>query len=407
MILQTDLQNLRRKQKVYGIVNLHSGAANEMLGVSETTDSVAQKNNRIAKEIKKHFPDSLVVFTTEQKKSASRLAYAYMQGILKEQEKIDDAHDTANANTEMEHLILVFGGDGTIGQVVHGLFHALLAHTDSSISHPDLYQEKRKKESNPYQFSEQLLSLLPKLGVVNTGSGGDLARYLDLPSDFSVCLEIIKKGKSRSIDVGRLESYDLENQKRTFFFLNVASVGLSAEIADRVNRKKRKNFMSYFLASFRENLTAKKIPLQVQVHSKDGTRQTIESSAILVAICNGKFFGQGMEIAPYALAEDGLFDVTIFHQWNRLLAPLQLRRLYKGTLYRSREVQALRCRQIEISASPQSAMPVVSSPLSDASKTAPKTAKKSMVLIEIDGELIGQLPLTADLIHKGLRVCVR
>ena len=410
--LQPDKQV--QKNRVHCIINLHSGTA------SHSEGSRAQQSNRTIRAIKKSFPASTIAFTTDEKNSARQLAAAYMQdaqSVRDVQGEADDSGATsaaaaneklANANPKTsanENLLLIVGGDGTIGQVVQGLFDGKEHASQHDGKEHDGKEHDGKEHASQYAGKDAGLKTpthpstspppppplpFPQLGIVNTGSAGDFARYLALPTELTACLDVIKNRKIREVDVGQIEAMDLQNQQREFYFVNVASVGLSALIAERVNQYKNKNPLSYFLASFRENITAKNVPLEIICHTKEGTSHTNRSVAMLVGICNGKYFGQGMQIAPYALAEDGLFDVTIFHHWNRLLAPLHLRRLYKGTIYRSREVQALRSNHLEIRVA----------------QSASKTNRSDQVLVEADGELIGHLPIRVTNIPRALRICV-
>ena len=318
--------------KVHCIINLTSG------------DGAIGSQPACTKKIRHFFPDCTIEFTSnEPQKSAIELTHQLLT------KKIGDPPET----------LIVMGGDGTIGEVVHGIFTSRSSQSDF---------------------------VPPKLGIVNLGSGGDFARNLDIPRDLSKSLAIVKDGQEKQIDVGRLQYIDFHDKQRERYFINVASVGLSARIADRANQKQFKGHFPYFFSSFVENLNAKNIRLKISTKDQD-----IISECMLIAICNGKYFGQGMQIAPFARINDGLFDLTYFSNWNRLLAPLYLKRLYQGTIYRSSSVSTLRTDEVHISE------------YTEATKSQNAT---TLVWVECDGEMIGRLPVTAKILKKALTILV-
>jgi len=102
-----------------------------------------------------------------------------------------------------------------------------------------------------------------------------------------------------------------------------------------------------------------------------------------VSVCNGRFFGGGMLVAPEARLDDGLFDVVV---WKGLgLADLALKRrmLYDGSHVRLPQTEVLRARTLE-------AEPV----------------GEARVLLDVDGDPAGLLPARFTLLPGALRVRV-
>lgn len=79
-----------------------------------------------------------------------------------------------------------------------------------------------------------LATRLP-LGILPMGNANDLARTLNIPSDPQAACRIIAEGRTRPIDVGRIERAD----SAPIHFFNVASIGLSVRIARRLTRRPR------------------------------------------------------------------------------------------------------------------------------------------------------------------------
>jgi diacylglycerol kinase family enzyme len=98
-----------------------------------------------------------------------------------------------------------------------------------------------------------------------------------------------------------------------------------------------------------------------------------------VAVCNARYFGGGMKVAPAAAVDDGVFDVTIWSGIRFRDFILRQRSLYDGTHADAPYTRALRARCVE------------------ASSGAP-------VLLDVDGEAAGRLPIRVGILPRALRV---
>lgn len=126
-----------------------------------------------------------------------------------------------------------------------------------------------------------LITTDAELSIIPVGSGNDFYKsYKEFSSD--------------SLDVG------LVNDR---YFINVASLGLDAEIADYANilkENKIPNKVVYTLSLIKKYFTFDSIEIEVNSFNK---------KRMLLAICNGSYYGGGFNIAPFAKLDDGLFDV--------------------------------------------------------------------------------------------------
>lgn len=197
-----------------------------------------------------------------------------------------DAKDIANHFKNRDNFtIFSVGGDGTLNEVVNGLAN-----------------------SNT------------KLGLIPVGTGNDFYKSL---KDFN----------EDKIDLGKV------NDK---YFLNVASIGLDAEIANYANELKKHNLpndLIYILGIMHEYFSFKPIKIDVDGINKDST---------IFTVCNAKYYGGGFNIAPYAELNDGLFDIVDIKAVNKLKIIDLIAKLTKGNHLDDDKVKFYRTDQIRI-----------------------------------------------------------
>jgi diacylglycerol kinase (ATP) len=172
--------------------------------------------------------------------------------------------------------VLAAGGDGTLNQVLNGLF-----------------------QSN--------LSVLPALGIIPLGTGNDFARLGNIKSNDESILKKIQAG-GQLTDVGVVYGLNKAGNQTTRHFLNVASLGMGPAVVQELFKSDR---------SLGSNLTYLKAILKVFfTHPLDeievtSAHWTWRSKARVVAIANGQSFGGGIFIAPKAKPDDGLLATFV------------------------------------------------------------------------------------------------
>lgn len=171
-------------------------------------------------------------------------------------EKENDAMNIANSlKNNADVTIFSVGGDGTLNEVVNGLANSKA-----------------------------------KLGLIPTGSGNDFYRTF---KDFD----------GHKIDLGKVNDR---------YFINVASIGLDADIAEYANKIKNgklSNETVYILSLLHEFFKFKPIDIETKGIIKDST---------IVTVCNGKYYGGRFKIAPKASLNNGMFDVIDVKGINKL-----------------------------------------------------------------------------------------
>lgn len=206
-------------------------------------------------------------------------------------------------------LVLAWGGDGTINEVA-----AVLAFTGAT------------------------------LGIIPSGSGNGLARELKIPFEPAAAFDVaLSAGCDRMIDAGELDGH---------LFFNIAGIGLDARVAHRfaAGGLVRRGFWRYLEITAWELFTYDPDEHTIVV---DGAPARVR--ALLVAIANGRQYGNGAIIAPHARLDDGRLDVVTVAQRSILATLLQIPRVFAGSVDRVPGV-SIRCgEEIEIT----SARPVV------------------------------------------------
>lgn len=163
-------------------------------------------------------------------------------------------------------VVVAGGGDGTVNEVVNGLFAAS--------AEPDV-----------------VMAVLP------LGSSNDFARSCGTPMrNPGKALLVAACAEPIGIDVGRVNQH---------YFLNSVVAGLGAEATFRTSETMKRwlGGTAYRLAGTLSALRPGAYP--VQLRTSDGVEKTLLS---FIAVMNGKWAG-GTRIAGRAMLRDGMFDV--------------------------------------------------------------------------------------------------
>jgi YegS/Rv2252/BmrU family lipid kinase len=259
------------------------------------------------------------------------------------------------ALAEGHHEIIAVGGDGTINEAVNGFFDA-----KGPIS-PDAV-----------------------FGFVTSGTGGDFRKTFGVEAGPEMAIERLKSASVRPIDVGRVSCLSARGEPSVRYFANIVSFGLSGNIVDSVNRARiAKLFGGSFAFAFHSVLGMLSYrPRSVRLILDNGFDEITSIST--VAIANGRYFGGGMMVAPNAIPDDGLFDAIIMAASDKARAVADLQQIYSGEHLKNPAVRAMRARKI------------VAAPVAE--------NKGRAVLIEADGESVGKLPATFEILPGALNL---
>lgn len=247
--------------------------------------------------------------------------------------------------------IAAVGGDGTINEIAQ-------AYLDSG--------------GNPIAG--------PTLALIPAGTGGDFRKSFGLADDVHSAVARLHAAEPRPLDLGVVDVTTSSGQTRRCAFINVMSFGMGG-LVDRLvdtGPKWLGGRAAFLLGSVRAALSYRNTPVNVRV---DGTSY-VQTPIFNVAVCNGRYFGGGMKVAPNADPHDGLFDVVAMCDLTRAQGIALAHRIYKGSHIGQREIEVARGRVVE----------------------AAPMRRQDEVLIDLDGEMPGKLPLTARIVPGALRI---
>ncbi|MHA7220797.1 diacylglycerol/lipid kinase family protein [Arthrobacter sp. RHLT1-20] len=211
------------------------------------------------------------------------------------------------------------------------------------------------------------------LGIVPTGTGNDMARALGLPRHnvSAVCEQLLAALATggRLIDVGRIGSGGASR-----WFAGVVSAGFDAAVNERANAWRwPRGKARYNLAMLRELASFRAINYTV---TADGERW--QQGAMLISVANGQSIGGGMKVTPDAVLDDGYLDLFIVGPLSRIGLLAVFPKVFSGGHTGHPAVHIRRVRSVELAA--------------------------DNVVAYADGERIGALPLTIEVVPGAVRV---
>lgn len=245
--------------------------------------------------------------------------------------------------------IIALGGDGTIHEVVNGIFE------------------------NP-------VSKRPPLGVLCAGTGGDFIKTLGWPQDIKKQIEIIAQDHTERIDVGQIEYRNSGSKKEKRIFINIADAGLGGEVVRRLPeaRKKFGRKLAYITSTIGAYRSRRQVPVRIKTDHAHEVH-TWPEKPMCIIVANGRYFGGGMPISPTSSLTDGYLDLIVVDQIRPLLVPVALPLLYSKQLIRLPHVAVDRVKSVTLtSVGPMS--------------------------LDVDGEPVGFLPARLEILPKALEI---
>lgn len=172
-------------------------------------------------------------------------------------------------------IIVATGGDGTIADVLQGIFESGRA-ADTV------------------------------LGIIPFGSGNAFRKSFGIPKNTYKALSILSEGVPRPVDIMRVEDK----------YAGFASVGATAAITLDKIRKKIPGFWGHALAvgrliTFPRDEKTIDFYDGVDTDGRPFTHKTVTSSFLDCIVAKTNFFGYSWKVAPEARLDDGLLDITL------------------------------------------------------------------------------------------------
>jgi YegS/Rv2252/BmrU family lipid kinase len=243
--------------------------------------------------------------------------------------------------------IITVGGDGTLNEVVNGVF------------------------SNDVCSTNDL-----SLALIPVGTGNDWGRMFGIPLDYEKAIRIIRDNKQMVHDVGLVSFFD-GPEKKERYFINIAGLGFESVVVRRTNIQKdrgRSGKAIYFYNLLMSLLSYKNTKAEVVI---DGRK--INADVFSINVGNGRYCGGGMRQTPNALPDDGFLDVTIINGMGKFEIIRNLKMLYDGTILNHPKIDGYKCKNIKVSSD-------------------------SVIYTEADGESLGHTPAEFSIIPASINI---
>ncbi|HLO86072.1 MAG TPA: lipid kinase [Nostocaceae cyanobacterium] len=191
------------------------------------------------------------------------------------EESIEDPKRLCSVISHYQHqidIVIIGGGDGTLNAAVDAIVETQLP-----------------------------------LGILPLGTANDLARTLGIPNSLSEACEIIAAGNLRRIDLGWV------NGKH---FFNVASLGLSVKITQRLTKEAKRRWGIFAYAATAIKVIWESRPFRAEIQTKE---RSFPVKTVQIAVGNGRYYGGGMAVVHDATIDDqrlDLYSLEIKHWWQ-------------------------------------------------------------------------------------------
>ncbi len=212
--------------------------------------------------------------------------------------------------------IIVAGGDGTLNEVVNGIFLA------------------------DEQTTEEIT-----LGMLPVGTGNDWIKTFGIPDHYQRAIDIILANKTVKQDVGEITCL-MDGQTSKRYFVNIAGFGFDALVAKNANDLKLKGITGirvYIQSLLSGYLNYKSRNTQLIIEGAN-----LEINLFSASIGIGKFNGGGMMQVPEANPLQGLFHITVIRKigiWGILT---NFKGLYSGAFIHDKRVSTHAGKDIRI-----------------------------------------------------------
>lgn len=254
---------------------------------------------------------------------------------------------TREVISEGYRKVIVVGGDGTMNEVVNGVFTQDICPTTDII-----------------------------LAMITVGTGNDWGKMFGVPMGYEDAIKLITAKRICLQDAGAV-TYFNGTQPEKRYFLNIAGLGFDALVVKRTNRAKdrgRNSKAIYYLTLLRSLFSYGHTSTDVVI---DGNRVSNDTFSISLGI--GRYSGGGMMQTPNAVVNDGLFDITIIKKMRKGEIIRSLKKLYDGTILDHPKIEGYMGKVIRIDSDP-------------------------LIHVEADGESLGHSPIEFTIIPDSVNV---
>jgi len=247
-------------------------------------------------------------------------------------------------------VVVSVGGDGTMNEVVNGFFEM-----------------------------DNLINPKARLAVFSRGTGSDFIKSIGIKKGFVDFYNVLQRNNVQKFDIGRATFCIESGEEVSKFFLNIADVGLGAETTRRVNKTKKhlKGFFAFLIGAMLTIFKYHNKSITIEIDGQQVKSEKMNS----VIIANANYFGGGMYISPKSKTNDGILDIIVIGDLNKLELIRNFHLIYKGEHLTHPKITTYQGKKIKI----------ISDPVG---------------LLEIDGEQLGTTPTYFEIIPQAINLMV-
>ncbi|MBU1369254.1 MAG: diacylglycerol kinase family lipid kinase [Bacteroidetes bacterium] len=249
--------------------------------------------------------------------------------------------------------IIAVGGDGTLNEVVNGIFQQTRFATTDIM-----------------------------LGMITIGTGNDWGRMYNFPKKYKKAIHILKNERCFLQDVGTVK-YRFDSEDKNRYFINMAGMGYDALVAKKTNLMKAKG-KGGTLAYLYNLITGLFQYQHTQLHIKVDDKEVLNDKVFSLSIGICKYNGGGMMQLPNAVPDDGFLDMTVIRKTSKFTVIKNIKNLYDGSFINLPEVSTFAGKQITITSLPPHSID-----------------------LETDGESLGNSPLDFGIVPKAVKLIIR
>ncbi|MEA3503805.1 MAG: diacylglycerol kinase family protein [Bacteroidota bacterium] len=247
--------------------------------------------------------------------------------------------------------IIVVGGDGTLNEVINGIFL-----------------------QNKYPVEKIIVGMIP------VGTGNDWCRMYNIPADYNEATKLIAEQNTFVQDVGLVHYYE-DNMLRKRYFVNMVGMGYDALVTKKTNKQKeagKSNPLSYYFNLVTSLFHYSPITTKIDV---DGKKIKVRAFSISTGI--NHYNGGGMKQLPEAIPNDGIMDMTVIRNLGKIMVIRSINKLYDGSFVKMPQVSTHKGKRITIS-----------------------SKGKRKLMLEADGESLGHSPFSINIIPRAVTFIV-